>query len=268
MIKKISLNLSIEFLDELQNQNNLIITSDGNKKLYPLIDSIINTQIKSEIFNFIALRQAIPDFKGFKLNGKELPIEKMTFVPQQMENGLFIIFIFDNESESIDREFLENYGMNTIDYLIGERKFSEEINDFEFIFTKDLETINLSGLASFPLIQLNNYLTKTKETKIKSNLESLILSGKWYIESVKLGSKERTTNKNENWILFYPNGKSEILTDGKKSFEKWSLNNDILSITIDSKQHEFKTDLINNNTIILSSFMDKNTLRIKLKNYK
>ncbi len=68
--------------------------------------------------------------------------------------------------------------------------------------------------------------------------------------------------------FFYPNGKSEILTDGKKSFEKWSLNNDILSITIDSKQHEFNTDLINNNTIILSSFMDKNTLRIKLKNYK
>ncbi|WP_025743529.1 hypothetical protein [Aquimarina pacifica] len=268
MVKKISPGLLIEFFNNQVEQDNLVISADGNKTLFSLVHQIVDSSIDSEFFNFIALRQETPGYHGFKIEGKELLIEEMTFIPQEMDYGLFVIFVFSNKSNTIDRGFLENYGMNTIDYLIGEKKFSEDIDDFEFIFTKDLDVINMKNEKSFPLSELSSYLTKRKEPKIKSDLELLITSGKWNIDYMELGDKKRSTDGNKDWMIFYENGKCEILTNGKKSNEKWFLQEDILNISIFRSPKNFKIKQTNDQKITLYTLMNGSPLIISLKKDK
>jgi hypothetical protein len=161
MVKKISSGLLIEIsINENEKlPTEIVISANGNKKLFPLVDKIINSSYQSKIFTFTALRQAKPDYEGFEYNGKELLIKAMAFIPHETKKGLGIEFIVFDKAMNVDRKFMEDYGPVTIDYLIGERVFAEEIIAYDFYFKSDLD----GKIKAIPLTELNNYLNKRRE---------------------------------------------------------------------------------------------------------
>ncbi len=161
MVKKVSDGLLIEFSisENKELPTDIVISANGNEKLFPLVDKIVDSAYKSEIFTFTALRQAKPDYVGFDYDGKELLIKAMAFVPHETEKGLGVEFIVFEKAMNVDRKFMQDYGLMTIDYLIGERIFAEEIIACDFYFKSDID----GETKAIPLTELNNYLNKRRE---------------------------------------------------------------------------------------------------------
>ena len=161
MVKKISEGLLIEFSisENKEALTDIVFSANGNEKLFPLVDKIVNSAYQSQIFKFTALRQANPDYVGFDYEGKELLIKAMAFVPHETEQGLGIEFIVFEKAMNVDKKFMDDYGLMTIDYLIGERVFAEEIIACDFYFKSDID----EETQAIPLIRLNEYLNKRRE---------------------------------------------------------------------------------------------------------
>ena len=161
MVKKISAELLIEFSinENKELPTDIVISANGKEELFPLVDKIVNSEYNSKIFTFTALRQANPDYVGFDYDGKELLIKAMAFVPHETEQGLGMEFIIFEKAMNVDRKFMQDYGLMTIDYLIGERIFAEEIIACDFYFKSDID----GETKAIPLTELNNYLNKRRE---------------------------------------------------------------------------------------------------------
>ncbi|SFD41924.1 hypothetical protein [Algibacter pectinivorans] len=160
MVKKVSAELLIEFSinENKELPTDIVISANGKEELFPLVDKIISSAYKSEIFTFTALRQANPDYVGFDYDGKELLIKAMAFVPHETEKGLGMEFIVFEKAMNVDRKFMNDYGLMTIDYLIGERIFAEEIIACDFYFKSDID----GETKAIPLTRLNEYLNKRR----------------------------------------------------------------------------------------------------------
>ncbi|MEO8239125.1 MAG: hypothetical protein ABI576_13560 [Flavobacterium sp.] len=160
MVKKISTGLLIEISvnENKELPTNIVITANGNEELFPIVDKIVSSAYKSKKFTFTALRQAKRNYKGFEYGGKELLIKAMAFVPHETEKGLGVEFIVFEKVMNVDREFMKEYGLMTIDYLIGERIFAEEIFACDFYFKSDID----GKTQAIPLSELNNYLNKRR----------------------------------------------------------------------------------------------------------
>ena len=103
---------------------------------------------------------------------------------------------------------------------------------------------------------------KAQET---SDIE-IITSGIWYIEYMEYdGVKKKlpVEAKKINWMLFYPNGKGEVLSMGEKSNIEWVYNLKNKSIRIIEKGNpiDFKIEKITKEKIVLS------TLEMKIITY-
>ena len=161
MVKKISSGLLVEISinENKELPTDIVITANGNEELFPEVDKIISKAYKSKKFTFTALRQAKPNYKGFEYNGKELLVKAMAFVPHETEKGLGVEFIVFEKVMNVDKEFMKEYGLMTIDYLIGERIFAEEIFACDFYFKSDID----GETKAIPLSELNNYLNKRRE---------------------------------------------------------------------------------------------------------
>jgi hypothetical protein len=161
MVKKISPSLLVEISinENKELPTDIVITANGNEELFPEVDKIVSKAYKSKKFTFTALRQAKPNYKGFEYNGKELLINAMAFVPHETEKGLGVEFIIFEKVMNVDKEFMKEYGLMTIDYLIGERIFAKEIIACDFYFKSDID----GETKAIPLSELNNYLNKRRE---------------------------------------------------------------------------------------------------------
>ena len=161
MIKKVSESLLIE-ISVNKNKNlltDIVVSANGNKELFPQVDKIIDSAYKSKKFTFTALRQANPKYEGFNYDSMELSVGAMSFIPIETEQGLGAKFIVFEKALNVDKNFMEVYGPMTIDYLIGERTFAEEIIAYDFYFKSDLD----GEEKALPLSELTNYLNKRRE---------------------------------------------------------------------------------------------------------
>jgi len=161
MVKNISEGLLIEYSisENKELPTDIVISANGNEELFPLVDEIVNAAYDSDIFTFTALRQANPDYVGFDYNGKELLIKAMAFVPHETEQGLGVEFIAFDKVMNVDQKFMDDYGLMTIDYLIGERIFAEEIMACDFYLKSDID----GETKAIPLSELTTYLDERRE---------------------------------------------------------------------------------------------------------
>ena len=161
MVQKISPNLLIEIsvTENKELPTDIVISANGKEELFPEVEKIVNSAYKSKKFTFTALRQAKPNYKGFEYEGKELLVKAMAFIPHETEKGFAVEFIVFEKVLNVDRKFMKDYGLMTIDYLIGERIFAEEIIACDFYFKSDID----GNKQAIPLSELNNYLNKRRE---------------------------------------------------------------------------------------------------------
>lgn len=122
------------------------------------------------------------------------------------------------------------------------------------------------------LIVISLILISTIQTIIgqEKNELDLITSGKWYLEYVEMaGQKKSLPNelKETNWMIFYSNGKQEVMTMGEMNIGKWEYLKDKKSIKMTDKGQESIQEIIelNENDLILSFKLGEMKILMGLK---
>jgi len=152
-------------------------------------------------------------------------------------------------------------------YFIGHSK--EDTGKFKRWVRQDKsqleDDMSLAGIKKHIKQQKGLRLTNPQN---KGPLESLILSGKWYINSITLNDKTKSLkDKNKNWMLFHTNGNCEIVMNDRVDDEIWRYNswNDSMTMTFDRKNREVKIEKINDSKIVLSTTVREGAIQIILE---
>ncbi len=132
----------------------VIISANGNKKLFPRVKACVAAAPEFERFEFVALRPAENDYPGFMdPSGLNLYVQYMYFEPLKIGDEFGIaVYSYAPENE-VAYNILHDNGCMVIDHLIGEEFFAEHIKFWDFYYTDDLTATN----QIYPLKQLRAF---------------------------------------------------------------------------------------------------------------
>ena len=135
----ISDNLAIEVSKESKGIRELIISADGDKNKFPIVEEIVNGAPKIPGWTVTAFRQkASEDFI--------LQFENLQFAPAEMFFRPFIekdsldLVIYADSIDNRNRADVIKYGLITMDNMIGEYAATLKVRSFDFKDSRELRT--------------------------------------------------------------------------------------------------------------------------------
>jgi hypothetical protein len=153
-LKQIHSGLFFEFCAK-PGSCELIVTADGNRSLFPIVESIVASAPKVPGWSIIALKPKLGFPTKTTWNGFVVRIADVLFEPltRQGSNDLGLrLFVPTLASESIDDA--HNALLRALDHGLGERDFAESIQHTEVHpLRADAESDDY-----LPLSELENYL--------------------------------------------------------------------------------------------------------------
>lgn len=146
----------------------LIITAEGNKNYFDKVEQLVNAAPRIEGWKLIAFKPAMPDHFTSKWNDLELNTENLWFLPlsNAKNKGLGIRVCFNNQDSIKDSDTLRPFLYKMLDTIVGEKAFALDIH---YVDTDDLpKDPEEKGLH--PILELPKYIEwhKSKVTNSSS----------------------------------------------------------------------------------------------------
>jgi hypothetical protein len=133
----ISSDLAVEVSKEFHGVRDIIISADGNKNKFAIVEAIVKEAPKMPGWTVTAFRQkATEDFI--------LRYEKLRFSPDEMffrpfiENDSLDLIIYADSIKNRSREDVIKYGLITMDNVMGERDATLKVRSFDFKDTREI----------------------------------------------------------------------------------------------------------------------------------
>lgn len=163
--KKIERGLAIELEPPQKGIINMTISADGNKLLFPLVQSIVAKAPKIDGWNIIAFRQRMPKeyVVGIKLKAEnhEMDPAKMKFFPVITGDTIDVIIYLNGVTEENFNQV--GYGcLLLVDNILGEYDCVTKIRSYDF-HNMPVKKEELEGLL--PLMDLAAYIDKFHASK-------------------------------------------------------------------------------------------------------
>jgi hypothetical protein len=134
----------------------LIVTAEGNKEYFDKVEELIGGAPKIEGWIFIALKQPMPGHFKSKWGDIELNTEEMWFAPLSSEdpNDLGIRVYLRNYDLIKDSEHLMSILFKMFDTILGEKSFAVDIDHVD----TDLQPNEPEEEGLYPILDLPNYI--------------------------------------------------------------------------------------------------------------
>jgi hypothetical protein len=157
-LEALSPDLYFEFLSS-SGANEFIITADGERSLFPLVEEIVAAAPASPDWTFFALKPEFGFPESTEWEGANIQISEvrcqLVDCPDTKELGLRLaVPRFDRRNE----DSLHNALLRAIDHGVGERRFAETIE-----FTELTDSSAVKG-ETFPLADLAEHLPDREPT--------------------------------------------------------------------------------------------------------
>ncbi|CAM1358085.1 conserved hypothetical protein [Tenacibaculum sediminilitoris] len=104
-------------------------------------------------------------------------------------------------------------------------------------------------------------------TLIYSQELNSLISGKWFVTSMKVGNEKIEFLKESSWLEFSSDGKYEMVINNKKEEGTWKLIKEKKELEFDNKSFEsnLKIEKINKKELLVSARGEKNIYTMWLK---
>lgn len=157
-IQEIEEGLFIEFCVEPEGE--LIITADGKRELFPIVDRIVSQAPQVSRWKIFALKPKLGLPKSVRWEGSAFETQEIAFDPLESENpdSLGVRFLVPLMREQ-DIEHAHSAILLAVDHLLGERKFSLSIDYTEVRTLPTGSSVN----DFIPLHQLEDYVDWHRE---------------------------------------------------------------------------------------------------------
>ncbi|MBE7171498.1 MAG: hypothetical protein INR73_12960 [Williamsia sp.] len=130
-LHKIQGDLSAEISNEIKGVRDLTISAEGDENKFPIVQRIVHAAPKIKGWTVIAFRQPI-DF-DFTLAYDSIKFEtaEMYFSPV-VENDTLDLIIYARGISKHDSDLVNNYGLTTMDGVLGEYDCVTKVRYFDF----------------------------------------------------------------------------------------------------------------------------------------
>jgi len=134
-----------------------IITAEGDKSLFGLVDDIVAAAPKAKGWSFIALKPKVGFARSITWEGHVIDCASVLFEPLEDESGGFGIRMLIPDLPDDKQDSAHNGMLRVLDHALGERRFADEI--------KFTEVTALDGDAEdyIPLSALDRFIDWRKQ---------------------------------------------------------------------------------------------------------
>lgn len=145
----------------------IIITAEGNKDYFDKVEQLINAAPKIDHWNFIAFKPSIPGQFKSKWDDLELDTKDMWFLPlnNNKSSDLGIRIYLKNHDLIKDNETLTPLLHKMLDTIVGEKTFALDI---AYVDTEQ-QPDDPKGKDMYPILELPAYIKWHKKRKTKSS---------------------------------------------------------------------------------------------------
>jgi hypothetical protein len=160
----------------------LIITAEGEKALFGLVDDIVAAAPKVQGWSYVALKPKVGLARSITWEGHVIDCAEVVFEPLEDEkSGDFGIRLLVPDLPKDKQESVHNGLLRVLDHALGERRFADEIK-FTEVDALDADAddyIPLSALDRFIDWRKEKYKKKTvKKPKKKAQSKPKVAPGK------------------------------------------------------------------------------------------
>lgn len=149
-LQEIHEGLFIEFSTS-PGECELIITAEGEKSLFPLVEQIVAAAPAVKGWKIFALKPKLGFPELIQWEGYQLSIEEVVFDPMENETGELGLFLLVPNLADEDAQNAHDALLRAIDHGLGEREFAEAVAFTEIAALEESadEFISLTDLESF-----------------------------------------------------------------------------------------------------------------------
>jgi hypothetical protein len=129
----------------------LIITAEGEKSLFPLVEQIVAAAPVVKGWKIFALKPKLGFPEFIQWEGYQLSVEDVVFDPMENESGELGLFLLVPDLADEDADNAHDALLRAIDHGLGEREFAEAVAFTEIAALEESadEFVSLTDLASF-----------------------------------------------------------------------------------------------------------------------
>ena len=149
--------LFLEFSTK-DGESELIITAEGEKSLFGLVDDIVAAAPKVQGWSYVALKPKVGLARSITWEGHVIDCAEVVFEPLEDEkSGDFGIRLLVPDLPKDKQESAHNGLLRVLDHALGERRFADEIK-----FT-EVEALDADADDYIPLSALDRFIDWRKE---------------------------------------------------------------------------------------------------------
>jgi len=154
-VQKIEPGLFLEICPEGEPKE-FIVTAEGKKELFPIVEEIVRAAPKMDGWKFLALKPRLGFPVKIQWEAVEVRIKDVTFKPIPHPDHTLSLELFVKDLRPEDAEDAHNALLRALDHGLGERAFAEQIQGTQVAPTPGW--LRAAGLI--PLTELEGYLRK------------------------------------------------------------------------------------------------------------
>jgi len=152
---------------ELDEDQELIITAEGDKKHFGKVEELVNAAPKISGWTIIAFKPSIPGHFKSNWDDLELNTEEMWFLPliNEKNNDLGIRICLKNHDLIKDNEILTTLLYKMLDTILGEKSFALNIKYVDTALQPD----DPAEEGMYPILELPEYIDRHKSQVARSS---------------------------------------------------------------------------------------------------
>lgn len=140
----------------------LVITAEGEKALFGLVDEIVGAAPEITGWSYVALKPKVGLARSITWEGHTIDVSEVVFEPlEESKSGDFGIRLLVPDLAKDKHESAHDGLLRVLDHALGERRFAEEIK-----FT-EVDALDADADDYIPLSALDRFIDWRKEKKSK-----------------------------------------------------------------------------------------------------
>ncbi|GAB3638687.1 hypothetical protein GCM10027422_42770 [Hymenobacter arcticus] len=137
-LSPVSENLAVEVSKEFHGVRDIVISADGDKNKFPIVEAIVRGAPKISGWTVTALRQRASEDFTLKYGSLQFSSAEMGF-RTFIENDSLDLVIYADSIKNKNREDVIKYGLITMDNIIGEYDATMKVRSFDFKDSREID---------------------------------------------------------------------------------------------------------------------------------
>ena len=130
-LHKIQEGLSVEVSEEFKGKRDIVISAEGDRDLFPIVQKIVGAAPKMEGWTVTAFRQPVNIDFTLEYQGLKFKPSQMFFFPVIDQDTLDLI-IYAKSINKYDSNTVNHYGLITMDNVLGEYDCVTKVRYYDF----------------------------------------------------------------------------------------------------------------------------------------